>query len=188
MASIRSSLGEETAAARHRSARHTPQSPNALGPNNVPPPDRNLAPDALVCEIAIDRIKQPDTQAGFLFDGFPRTLVQARIFNAFLSRNEMSLDAVIEIQVDHDILLKRIMKRASDAIDRGEQPRSDDNPVAFETRMREYRELTAPLSEFYAELGVLKTVDGMKSPDGVWRDIQRVLEPRRTAHDLRVPC
>jgi len=139
------------------------------------PASGNLAPDALVCDIVIDRIKRPDTRGCFILDGFPRTLVQARIFNAFLGRHGLPLDAVLEIKVDHEVLLDRIMKRSAEAIARGETPRTDDNPVAFETRMREYSELTAPVSDFYAEQGVLKTIDGMKDPEAVWQEIQAVL-------------
>src|SRR4051812_39960837 len=69
------------------------------------PASGNLAPDALVCDIVIDRIKRPDTRGCFLLDGFPRTLVQARIFNAFLVRHSLPLDAVLEIKVDHEVLL-----------------------------------------------------------------------------------
>ncbi|WP_019221649.1 adenylate kinase [Bartonella senegalensis] len=120
-----------------------------------------LVSDNIVNQIVSDRIDEPDCINGFVLDGYPRTVGQAEVLQQVLQSKNMQLDAVIELIVDEDALLERMKKRVQETINAGGQVRSDDNPVAFAKRLVEYREKTAPLSKFYSERGLLKTVDGM---------------------------
>lgn len=134
-----------------------------------------LVSDEIVVGIVADRIEEPDAQRGFILDGFPRTVAQAAALDQMLSGKGLRLDAVIELKVDHGALVERMAKRVADTLARGEPVRKDDNPDAFKTRLVAYREQTAPLSGYYAERGMLKTVDGMKPIDEVTGDIFRIL-------------
>ncbi|MDM7459860.1 MAG: adenylate kinase [Paracoccus sp. (in: a-proteobacteria)] len=104
---------------------------------------------------------------GFIFDGFPRTLAQADALEQLLSDTGMSLDAVIELQVDDDALVGRIVKRAEDCAAAGQPVRRDDTPEVFADRLREYYKKTAPLLGYYYAKGNLQTVDGMAEIDEV---------------------
>jgi adenylate kinase len=134
-----------------------------------------LVSDEIVVGIVADRIGEPDARSGFILDGFPRTVAQAAALDRMLAEKDMKLDAVIELKVDPNALIERIAKRVADTLARGEQVRKDDNPEAFKTRLVAYREQTAPLSGYYAERGMLKTIDGMKPVDEVTDEIFRIL-------------
>jgi adenylate kinase len=134
-----------------------------------------LVSDEIVVGIVADRIGEPDAQRGFILDGFPRTVAQAAALDRMLAEKGMKLDAVIELKVDPNALVERIAKRVADTLARGEPVRKDDNPEAFKTRLVAYREQTAPLSGYYAERGMLKTIDGMRPVDEVTDEIFRVL-------------
>ena len=86
-----------------------------------------------------------------------------------------SLDAIIELKVDEKALVSRMEKRVKDTIAAGGTVRADDNPEAFAKRLEQYREMTAPVSGYYAGRGTLKTVDGMKAIDEVTSAINGVL-------------
>jgi adenylate kinase len=135
----------------------------------------DLVPDEVVLGIVADRIEQPDAKGGFILDGFPRTVGQAEGLDALLASKGLRLDAVIELKVDHQALVDRIVKRAADTHARGEPVRRDDNPDVFKTRLDAYRAQTAPLSDYYGRVGVLKTVDGMKPIDEVTQDLTSML-------------
>ncbi|HEV7872636.1 MAG TPA: adenylate kinase [Enterovirga sp.] len=134
-----------------------------------------LVSDEIVVGIVADRIGEPDAQRGFILDGFPRTVAQAVALDEMLAGKGLRLDAVIELKVDHGALINRIAKRVADTLARGETVRKDDNPESFKTRLVAYHEQTAPLSGYYAERGMLKTVDGMKPVDEVTQEIFRIL-------------
>ncbi|EJF80957.1 adenylate kinase [Bartonella doshiae] len=120
-----------------------------------------LVPDSIVNQIVSDRIDKSDCVNGFVLDGYPRTVGQAEVLEQILQSKGMQLDAVIELVVDGEVLIERMKKRVQDTIAAGGQVRSDDNVVAFEKRLIEYHEKTAPLSKFYSERGLLKMVNGM---------------------------
>jgi adenylate kinase len=142
----------------------------------------DLVPDDVVVAIIADRIVQPDARRGFVLDGFPRTVPQAEALNKLLAERGLSLDAVIQLKVNEDILLKRIETRAAEMTARGEKVRADDNPEALKKRLVAYRALTEPLSAYYAKIGQLRTVDGMASIDEVTAEIDRILAvPQRAA-------
>ena len=135
-----------------------------------------LVSDAIVNEIVSDRIDSADCAKGFILDGYPRTVPQAQALDQILAGKGIALDAVIELKVDEDALVKRMENRVAETIAAGGTVRSDDNPEAFKRRLTEYREKTAPLSNYYASTGKLQTVDGMANVDKVTAEIGGILE------------
>ncbi|WP_051335416.1 adenylate kinase [Methylocapsa acidiphila] len=136
-----------------------------------------LVPDDTVVGIVADRISEPDAKAGFILDGFPRTVKQAEALAEMLRAKNMDLDAVIELKVDEEALLARIEQRARETVAGGGSVRADDNAEAFMARLDAYRAQTAPVSAYYAEKGALKTVDGMAPIDAVSAAIDDALRP-----------
>jgi adenylate kinase len=134
-----------------------------------------LVSDEIVIGVVSDRIDQPDCAKGFILDGFPRTVPQAEALTGMLASKHLKLDAVIELVVDSEALVARMENRVRETIAAGGTPRADDNPESFRKRLGEYQEKTAPLSQYYASTGELKTVDGMKSIDAVTADIAAIL-------------
>jgi adenylate kinase len=137
-----------------------------------------LVSDAIVNAIVAERIDQPDCSAGFILDGYPRTLAQADVVEAMLNDRGSRLDAVIEFVVDDKVLVSRIAKRAEQAKAAGQPVRKDDSPEVFEERLREYYKKTAPLIGYYYAKGMLRTVDGMAAIETVTADIERILGER----------
>jgi len=140
-----------------------------------------LVPDEVVVAIIADRIGQPDAKRGFVLDGFPRTVPQAEALDRLLAERGMDLDAVIELKVDEGILIKRIERRVAEMTARGEKVRADDNAEALKKRLDAYRAQTAPLTDYYARTGQLRTVDGMAPIDDVTAAIGGLLAPARPA-------
>jgi len=141
----------------------------------------DLVPDDVVVAIIADRIVQPDAKRGFVLDGFPRTVPQAEALDKLLKERGLELDGVIELKVNEGILLKRIETRVAEMTARGEKVRADDNPEALKKRLDAYRAQTAPLVDYYAGTGQLKTVDGMAPIDDVTAAIDALLKPARPA-------
>ena len=135
-----------------------------------------LVPDEVVVGIIADRITEGDCANGFILDGFPRTVAQAEALEALLKDRGIDLDAVVELVVDEEALVARVENRARETLAAGGTVRADDNADAMRTRLGAYREQTAPLSAFYGERGLLKTVDGMQGIDDVTVSIRKVLD------------
>lgn len=135
-----------------------------------------LVSDDIVNQIVSERIEAPDCAKGFILDGYPRTVPQAKALAENMHKKNVALDAVIELKVDEEALICRIENRVAETIAAGGTVRSDDNPEAFRKRLTEYREKTAPLSQYYSEQGELVTLDGMADVDAVTAAIERVLE------------
>lgn len=130
-------------------------------------------------EIVIGLIEEKlaaGASGGFIFDGFPRTLKQADALGALLERFGARLDAVIELVVDDEALVGRIVKRAEEAHAAGQPVRADDTPEVFAGRLRAYYKQTAPLIGYYYAKGDLQQVDGMGSMDAVATAIAAVLD------------
>ncbi|MFC4624961.1 adenylate kinase [Daeguia caeni] len=136
-----------------------------------------LVSDEIVNQIVSERIDAPDCANGFILDGYPRTVPQAQALNEMLRAKGLKLDAVIELKVDENALVKRMENRVAETIAKGGQVRADDNPEAFRKRLIEYREKTAPLSAYYAGTGELRVVNGMAPVEEVTAEIERILIP-----------
>jgi adenylate kinase len=134
-----------------------------------------LVPDDVVVAIVADRIDKPDARNGFILDGFPRTVPQAEALDRMLAKKGMRLDAVVQIEVDPDILVRRIENRVEQAKLRGEPLRADDSPEILKQRLAAYEAQTAPLVKHYRQKGALRTVDGMASITDVAAAIGRAL-------------
>jgi adenylate kinase len=134
-----------------------------------------LVPDEVVVEIVSDRIDQPDARNGFILDGFPRTVRQAEALDRLLADKKLRLDAVLELKVDPDIVVRRIENRVAEMKQRGETLRADDNPEILKQRLSAYDAQTAPLVSHYQDKGLLRTVDGMASISDVAAAIGRAL-------------
>lgn len=133
-----------------------------------------LVTDEIVIGLIEEKLKDGN-DAGFIFDGFPRTLAQADALNELLSRNGVQLDAVVQLEVDDDTLVKRIVNRAAEAVAAGKEARADDNEESVKIRLMEYYKKTSPLIGYYYAKGDLKTVDGLQSMDEVAADIAKAL-------------
>ena len=134
-----------------------------------------LVPDDIVIGIISDRLDQPDAKAGFILDGFPRTVRQAEALDELLKKKHMKLDAVIELRVNESALLERVESRVAEMRARGEEVRIDDTPEVLTTRLASYRSQTEPLIHYYSERRKLLTVDGMMTIEHVTREISRIL-------------
>lgn len=158
-----------------------------------------LVSDDLIIAMISNRIEADDCKNGFILDGFPRTVAQAEALDEMLARKGLDLDAVIELKVDDEALVKRITGRfmcsecgegyhddfkppkqegvcdkcgAKDSFTR----RKDDNEETVRARLRAYHDQTAPILPYYREKGLLKTVDGMAGIDAVTQQLEEVLE------------
>ncbi len=129
-------------------------------------------PDSLTNELVEDRIGQADCVAGFLLDGFPRTAAQVDALKGMLSSQGTSLDAVVELVADVEVVVERLKKRAV------EQGRTDDDESVVRHRLEVYREQTAPLIDLYGQSGLLVSVDGIGAIDEVTGRIMEKLSGR----------
>src|SRR6185437_14331258 len=134
-----------------------------------------LVPDDVVVAIVADRIEQADARNGFILDGFPRTVPQAEALDRMLAKKGLRLDAVVELKVDPDILVRRIENRVEQMKLRGETLRADDSPEILKQRLTAYGAQTAPLVDYFRTKGALRTVDGMASIGDVAQAIGRAL-------------
>ncbi|MEX2201030.1 MAG: adenylate kinase [Dongiaceae bacterium] len=157
-----------------------------------------LVPDELIIGMIGERLERPDAARGAILDGFPRTVAQAEALEAMLSGKGRRVDCVIEIKVDEVALIDRVAGRFSCTQcgagyhDRFQPPkkagicdqcggtsferRKDDNPDTMKTRLKAYREQTAPILPFYEARGLVHRVDGMVSVAEVASQIDVVLE------------
>ena len=129
-------------------------------------------------EIVIGLIEEQLDKGGngFIFDGFPRTLAQADALGDLLSAKGETLDCVVELQVNDEVLVDRIVGRAREAVAAGGTARADDNEESLKVRLMEYYKKTSPLIGYYYAKGDLKPVDGLASMDVVEASIAGVLD------------
>ena len=159
--------------------------------------DGKLVPDAVVIAMVKDRLAQPDCTAGFMLDGFPRTLPQAEALDGALASMGLKLDAVIAIVVPRDVLMKRLTSRrqcrqcARIYNTMGEMPavegvcdacggevyqRDDDTIESATKRLNDYDAITSQLVPYYFGKGLLHEIDGDRPVDDVFTDVQSALE------------
>ncbi|WNG46774.1 adenylate kinase [Archangium minus] len=153
-------------------------------------------PDEIVIGIVEERLKEPDCANGFVLDGFPRTPPQAEALERMLARLGKKLDAVVSLEVPTEKLIERGSGRRScptcgavyhvyqnppkragfcDKDGAGLTQREDDKAEVIEKRLKKYETETASLKEFYAQRGLLKSIDGVGSPEGIYEDIKKAL-------------
>ena len=151
-----------------------------------------LVPDDLILGIVETRLHAPDTKAGFIFDGFPRTIPQAEAFDVMLQRNGWKLSRVVDLEVSEDAVVARNTgrwtcpkdgsiyqintappKRAGLCDQCGTVliQRSDDQEPQIRKRLREFKEKTDPLRGYYRPQGLLFSIDAEKTPDAVFAAI-----------------
>lgn len=118
-------------------------------------------PDDVTNDMVRDRLTWADAAAGFILDGYPRTVAQVLELDAMLASSGDEIDAVVELTADTDELVQRLSKRAA------EQGRADDTPDVIRRRLQVYAESTAPLLALFAERGIHTAVDGLGAIDDV---------------------
>jgi adenylate kinase len=125
-----------------------------------------LVPDKVMLDLVDDRLARDDCRRGCLLDGFPRTVAQAEALDKMLARRGMPLSAVVELAVDVEELVRRLLARG----------RADDQPEIIRERLDQYRSQTAPVSGYYQKRGLLRVVDGNGTPDEVFRRIRAAVD------------
>ena len=146
----------------------------------------DLVPDSLIIDLMDERLREPDCEKGFILDGFPRTTAQAVALDDMLARLERPLDAALLVDVDPEVIIKRLTERrcckecgyigtAADATCPkcgGEMyQRDDDNETTVRNRLDVYAKSTSPLIDYYKGKGLLKSVDGDRPVDTVYVDV-----------------
>lgn len=129
-----------------------------------------LVPDDIMSDMIEERLSRDDVVNGFILDGYPRTVAQAKSLDVILERLGMPVQEALHIDVDPEQIVKRIAKRAK------EQGRSDDTELTVRNRMRVYAEQTAPVADYYAERGLLTHVLGEGSINEILQRILSVLK------------
>jgi len=157
-----------------------------------------LVPDRLTIDILMDRLEEPDTVSGAIFDGFPRTIPQAQSLDEALQDRNRQVDVALLIDVAEAEILRRLSgrwtcpncgavfqertdppKRDGECDNCGKPlaQRPDDAPAAIRNRLQVYREQTAPLVAYYEKAGLLIPIDGERPPDAVQTALLGALEP-----------
>ncbi len=149
-----------------------------------------LVPDDVIIGLVIDRLQDADTDAGFILDGFPRTSAQAVALDAELGKLERPLDAALLIDVDPEVIVKRLCSRrmcrdcgfigseadASCPKCGGEMyQRDDDNEATVRNRLEVYEKSTSPLIDYYRGSELLVAIDGDRDPEVVYADVKEAL-------------
>ncbi len=130
-----------------------------------------LVPDALVIALIRERLGMKDCQEkGFLLDGFPRTVEQAKALDELLLQMEMPLTHVVELIVPDEVLLKRIEGRAAAG-----SGRSDDNAAVFAKRLQVYHQQTAPVTGYFKSKGLVTDLDGLGTIEEVEQRLLKIL-------------
>lgn len=135
----------------------------------------NLVSDDIMIGMISSRIEQADCAKGVIFDGFPRTVEQAKALDAMLEKKGRKIDAVIEFSVNEEILVERLKTRIAQTLAAGQPVRGDDNEETLRNRLSVFRNQTAPILPYYKDAGRLSTVDGMQPIDAVSGQIKTLL-------------
>ena len=135
----------------------------------------DLVTDEIVIGLIREKLEAGGATGGFIFDGFPRTLAQADALGDLLNEMGQTLDHVVELQVNDEVLVERILGRAAEAVAAGGTARADDNEESLKIRLMAYYKQTSPLIGYYYAKGQLQSVDGLDTMDGVASSISDVL-------------
>jgi adenylate kinase len=135
----------------------------------------SLVSDSIVIELIEEALEAHKAAPGFIFDGFPRTIAQAKALDDLLARRSQKIDQVVRLEVDEAALLTRITKRFA------QSGRADDNPESFKVRLKAYFDQTAPLVPYYQAQGKLAPVDGMAPIEQVAASIAKALDAKGAA-------
>jgi len=136
----------------------------------------DLVTDEIVIGLIREKLEAGGDHGGFIFDGFPRTLAQADALGDLLAETGQTLDHAIELAVNDEILVERILGRAADAVAAGGTARADDNEESLKIRLMAYYKQTSPLIGYYHAKGDLSSVDGLGAMDEVESAIAGVLD------------
>lgn len=128
-----------------------------------------LVSDDVVLGMLEERLLKPDTGNGFILDGYPRNLAQANALGELLAKLKQPIDIAIQLDVDIELLVERLAGRAK------AEGRADDSPEAVRNRLTVYRAQTAPVVDYYRNLGKLAHLDGVGSLDAVFTRITEAL-------------
>ncbi len=155
-----------------------------------------LVPDGLTNELAFERLRQDDCSKGFILDGYPRTIAQAEALDHQLQREGKSLEEVIYFACPSEVLVKRLANRLTchdcqsiyglemrpqkesvcDSCHGELYQRPDDNEEAVRIRLNEYQRKTAPLLGYYAERGLVRTLDASLSVEKAEEEMEKLLQ------------
>jgi len=127
-----------------------------------------LVPDQTVVDLVREELKKEAYSDGYILDGFPRTVPQARAFDQMLKENDKSLDAFLVLEVPNDELIRRILSRG--------EGRSDDKEEKVRHRLEVYHKQTEPVKNYYEKQGLVKKIDGIGSIDEIFERIKNALE------------
>ena len=130
----------------------------------------DLVSDDLMIELIRNRLEQPDTEAGFVLDGFPRTIVQAEALESMFSDIGRNFSVVFALQIPDEVAFERLRRRAE------LEGRADDTDEAIRRRLENYHRETEPLIEYYRIRGNLVPIHGARSENEVFAEIQSALE------------
>ncbi|KGG53888.1 MULTISPECIES: adenylate kinase [Lactobacillus] len=161
----------------------------------------NLVPDEVTAKLVEERLGQPDINEGYILDGFPRTIVQAELFEDIAKRMNKQLTNVISLEVKEETLIKRLsarfmckncgatynkitkMPKVKDICDRcgGHEfyQREDDKPEVVKNRLEVNEKMNTPLKDFYEKKGLLAVVNGEQTPEEVFKNVDAVLSKKQ---------
>ena len=131
----------------------------------------DLVPDEVTIKMLESEVDKNPQSAGFLFDGFPRTLAQAAALDAFLESKNQSITATVALEADDNILVARLLERGKTS---GRPDDQDEEKIR--NRYDEYNQKTAPLMHYYDAQGKFKTVDGIGSVEEVTQRLSKVID------------
>jgi len=130
----------------------------------------DLVSDDLMIELIRNRLEQPDTEAGFVLDGFPRTTVQAEALDSMFNDIGRNFSVAFALQIPDEVAFDRLRRRAK------VEGRADDTDEAIQRRLDNYHRETEPLIEYYRTRGNLVPIHGDRSENEVFAEISRALE------------
>ena len=156
-----------------------------------------LVPDEIIHDIIVERLSKDDVKKGFLFDGYPRNIEQAKDLSVILEGLGMKIDAVVNLEIDDEVIVKRITGRRfcpncghthniyfapskvegkCDNCGTDLKVRPDDNEESLKVRLKTYHDLTQPVIEYYKEAGLVKEINADQKIDVEFEDIKNALK------------